>query len=88
MIAKKFKLVTRPGIPIGELPLRYLGIPLSHKKPSHNDCKILLDRFTTKLQQWTNKFLSYGGRLGLIQDVIEGMHSIWCQVFIVELPIV
>lgn len=70
------------NIPLGVLPFKYLGMPLSAKKRTYIQCKPLLERITGKLQGWTNKLLSHGGKMKLVQAVIQGMLAFWAQVFI------
>ncbi|GAA0164614.1 hypothetical protein LIER_20207 [Lithospermum erythrorhizon] len=40
------------NIPIGILPIRYLGVPLTSKKMSRNDYKVLVDKIRERLQGW------------------------------------
>ena len=47
----------------GELPIRYLGVPLSTKKITAAQCKPLLDKMVGWITSWTTKFLSYAGRV-------------------------
>lgn len=47
-----------------------------------------MDKITTKLTSWTSKFLSYDGRLQLLQTVIEGIHLFWDQVFLLPKKLV
>ncbi|KAL3537974.1 hypothetical protein ACH5RR_001340 [Cinchona calisaya] len=51
------------GMELGSLPVRYLGITLLSSKPSIIDCKVLIDKTHAKILSWSNKVLSYGGRL-------------------------
>lgn len=37
------------GIPIGELPFRYLGVPLSHKKLTIAQCMPLIEKITSRI---------------------------------------
>ncbi|GKC82999.1 hypothetical protein Tco_1138716 [Tanacetum coccineum] len=46
-----------------KLPVRYLGVPLLTKDMGVNDCKNLVDRIKTRVNDWKNKSLSYAGRL-------------------------
>lgn len=39
----------RLGIPKGDLPFRYLGLPLSAKKLTLAQCKVVCDKVTSKL---------------------------------------
>ena len=57
------------GFSLGSLPIRYLGIPLISTKLGVADCMELVDRITARIHSWTSKFLSYAGRVQLIQSV-------------------
>lgn len=42
-------------LPMGDLPFRYLGVPLSSKKLNFSQCKILIDKITERAQGWVAK---------------------------------
>jgi len=54
----------------GDLPFRYLGVPLSTKRISLVQCKSLLEKMLGRITSWTTKFLSYAGRAQLIKSVL------------------
>ncbi|GJV92055.1 putative RNA-directed DNA polymerase, eukaryota, reverse transcriptase zinc-binding domain protein [Tanacetum coccineum] len=47
----------------GELPVKYLGVPLISSRLLNRDCKILVEKVANKIGDWKNKSLSYAGRL-------------------------
>ncbi|XP_059664185.1 uncharacterized protein LOC132309953 [Cornus florida] len=49
------------GSEFGNLPIRYLGMPLSSMRHNVNDCRILVERVTVRITCWTARFLSYTG---------------------------
>ncbi|VVB02043.1 unnamed protein product [Arabis nemorensis] len=63
------------------LPVRYLGLPLHSTKLDKDDFQMLYDRISRKLSAWSNKFLSYAGRLQLIKYVIYGHLNFWFTAF-------
>lgn len=67
---------------IGEMPFKYLGIPLSSRKLSIHQCLPLVEKIITRIQCWTTKFLSYSGRVQLIKSVLFEMQTYWAQVFL------
>ena len=69
-------------IPKGQLPFRYLGVPLSSRKLSFHNCKPLLEKVQPRVSNWSHKLLSYAGRLQLIRAVIFGIQAYWCQIFL------
>lgn len=58
------------GMSQGELPFRYLGVPLNSKKLSQPHCQPLIQQVKTRLSSWSVKTLSFSGRLLLIKTVI------------------
>ncbi|GJU29250.1 receptor-like protein kinase 2 [Tanacetum coccineum] len=54
----------------GELPVKYLGVPLISSRLLNKDCKILVDRVKNKIGDWKNKSLSFTGRLQLFLFVV------------------
>ena len=65
----------------GELPVRYLGLPLISKRLSAKECSPLIQAVSHRLQSWKAKLLSYAGRLELIKSVLSAMHLYWMSVF-------
>ncbi|GJU75969.1 RNA-directed DNA polymerase, eukaryota, reverse transcriptase zinc-binding domain protein [Tanacetum coccineum] len=63
---------------VGKLPVRYLGVPLITKQISINDCKPLVNKVKTKINDWKNKSLSYAGSVIYeIDKMLKGF--LWCQ---------
>ena len=69
------------GFKIGLLPVRYLGVPLVTRRLTKNDCAPLVERITAKIKGWAVKFLSFAGRLQLIQSVLFSVYNYWCRNF-------
>ncbi|GJY29596.1 RNA-directed DNA polymerase, eukaryota, reverse transcriptase zinc-binding domain protein [Tanacetum coccineum] len=66
----------------GRLPVKYLGVPLVSSRLVFRDCKELIDRIRSRINDWKNKSLSAAGRLQLIRSVLSSMHVYWASVFI------
>lgn len=75
----------RFGIVVGQLPIRYLGLPLTTKALTKADYEPLIDKVRTRMLSWTNKSLSYAGRLQLIKSVISSIVNFWSQAFILPM---
>lgn len=58
---------------IGKLPVRYLGVPLITKKISVTECKPLVEKVRSRVQDWRNRTLSYAGRLQLFASVLSSL---------------
>ncbi|GJR41735.1 putative RNA-directed DNA polymerase [Tanacetum coccineum] len=67
--------------PKGRLPVKYLGVPLVSSRLIYHDCKELIEKVQSRVDNWKNKFLSTAGRLQLIQSVIGSLHVFWASVF-------
>lgn len=61
----------------GNLPFRNLGIPLSSKKLSNNQCLVLADKIGAKLSHWSSHMLSYASRVQLVNSIIFGSVNYW-----------
>lgn len=70
------------GMPHGQLPVRYLGVPLTSKKLSIQNCEVMIQQVKGRLNSWSAKSLSFAGRLLLIKTVIAGINNFWCSSFI------
>ncbi|GAA0171101.1 hypothetical protein LIER_25216 [Lithospermum erythrorhizon] len=77
--AKAMQLSHVMGISLEKLPIKYLGIPLITKQLRYADCRSLIDGIREKLEVWGNKHLSFAGSLVLINTIIFGKESYWCQ---------
>lgn len=70
------------GFKKGMLPFKHLEVPLSLKKLTVNQCQPLIDRMMQSIQNLSVKFLSYAGRLQLIQRVLLSIQNFWSQIFL------
>jgi hypothetical protein len=69
------------GYKEGEFPFRYLGIPMSPKRLSNKDWRVVEERFQKKLSSWKGKLLSSGGRLVLINSVLSSLPMFMMSIF-------
>jgi len=46
---------------IGQLPVRYLGLPLVTKRLMAEDYDPLLEQIRKRIASWTSRYLSYAG---------------------------
>ncbi|GJT69902.1 RNA-directed DNA polymerase, eukaryota, reverse transcriptase zinc-binding domain protein, partial [Tanacetum coccineum] len=61
------------------LLVSYLGVPLITKQLGVKECKSLIDRVKSKVNNWKNKLLSYAGRLQLVASVLASMQVYWAS---------
>ncbi|XP_058783911.1 uncharacterized protein LOC131658659 [Vicia villosa] len=69
------------GFNVGQLPFRYLGVPLSSKKLSLNYYLPLIDKILSKVHHWSTKLLSYAGRVQLVNAVSFAVANYLLQCF-------
>ncbi|XP_058741823.1 uncharacterized protein LOC131614222 [Vicia villosa] len=79
--AVKSMIMNLSGFREGSLPFRYLGVPLSSKKLNIFHYLGLVDKIVCRIRHWTARFLSYAGRLQLINSVTFSMANYWLMVF-------
>ncbi|XP_074361033.1 uncharacterized protein LOC141701249 [Apium graveolens] len=69
----------RSGFIWGDLPIKFLGIPLVSKRLTAADCVPLINNLCAQILHWTSKFLSQAGRLQLIRLVLFAIQSFWAS---------
>ncbi|KAL9680174.1 hypothetical protein QQ045_018052 [Rhodiola kirilowii] len=70
------------------LPVRYLGLPLTSRSLSRKDCDVLIDKITSRLKCWSNRFLSRAGRRVLVSSVLQAMVFFWARVCILPKTVI
>lgn len=65
----------------GDLPVRYLGLPLLTKQMTVRDYTPLIEKIRARIGSWTARFLSFAGRLQLIGSVIHSLTNFWISAF-------
>lgn len=73
--------ISQFGFQLGSLPIRYLGLPLLHRKLRRSDYSPLIDKIRGRLHHWTVKCLSFTGKFQLITSVIYSLVNFWLSVF-------
>nr|GFC66350.1 RNA-directed DNA polymerase, eukaryota, reverse transcriptase zinc-binding domain protein [Tanacetum cinerariifolium] len=61
------------GCKAGSFPFSYLGLPIGSNMSRIANWQILIDRFKARLSGWKANLLSIGGRLTLINSVLESL---------------
>jgi len=75
------ELVDIIGVSFGLLPIKYLGLPLSHNYLKVKDFIPLVDKIKMKVDGWMAKLVSFAGRVELIKSVLNNYLSLWVQSF-------
>jgi len=69
------------GGKIGELPTTYLGMPLGAKSKSLSIWNSVVEKCERKLVNWKSQYLSSGGRVTLINSVLDAMPTYMMSLF-------
>ncbi|KAM0882550.1 hypothetical protein ACQ4PT_032242 [Festuca glaucescens] len=59
--------------PVVPFPLRYLGLPLTLRKPTAAQLQYLVDKVANKLPSWRASLLDRGGRLELVRATLSAI---------------
>ncbi|XP_074293517.1 uncharacterized protein LOC141620582 [Silene latifolia] len=70
------------GLVQGNLPFRYLGVPIKTTRLTTHDCSPLIDKLLNRIRGVGARKLSYAGRLVLVQSVLKTLHNYWAAMFI------
>ncbi|XP_073313562.1 uncharacterized protein [Primulina huaijiensis] len=76
----RLEILDVTGFALGNLPFRYLGVPLASKKLRALDYIPLVDTISTKISSWPRHSLSYAGKLELIRSVVQGIECFWLSI--------
>lgn len=66
---------------MGSLPITYLGIPISGRRPCKQDWRSLTEKIKGRLASWKSNYLSIGGRLTLLNSVLSAVPTYWMSLF-------
>ncbi|KAL2231095.1 UNVERIFIED_CONTAM: hypothetical protein Sindi_1703900 [Sesamum indicum] len=78
----KDQILAVMGFQEGQLPMRYLGLPLLSSRLTINDCQPLLLKIDARINGWEGISLSYAGRIQIIKSVLSAMSTYWASAFI------
>lgn len=70
------------GMPLGQLPIRYLGVPITSGRLTKLQCSVLVDKITARLTTWASRHLSFAGRAALVNSVLFGIFNYWASIFL------
>ncbi|WMV37015.1 hypothetical protein MTR67_030400 [Solanum verrucosum] len=69
------------GGQVGALPTTYLGMPLGAKSMSKEIWSSVIEKCEKKLARWKGQYLSLGGRVTLINSVLDAMPTYMMSLF-------
>ncbi|XP_074306637.1 uncharacterized protein LOC141641891 [Silene latifolia] len=70
-------ILSTTGYVEGDLPVRYLGLPLFSSRLTQPMFAPLLDKIRAKISHWANSMLTYAGKIELINSVLFGLQHFW-----------
>lgn len=71
----KAQLAAVLGFTQNNLPVNYLGVPLTGRSISSRDCSALITDLQGIFDRWKGKRLSYSGRIQLIEWIFHGKYG-------------
>lgn len=80
-VTEKKSILTNFPFAVGDLLVRCLGLPLMTQVMRKHDYVPLVEKFRSKICSWTCRFLSYAGRLQLINSELLSVVNFWISVF-------
>ncbi|XP_074318616.1 uncharacterized protein LOC141655434 [Silene latifolia] len=73
VLQEDIKRVT--GFCEGQMPFRYLGVPIQARRLTKKECNSLTEKMVGKIRSLGAKKLSYAGRLTLINSVLNTLYN-------------
>ncbi|XP_059292056.1 uncharacterized protein LOC132045475 [Lycium ferocissimum] len=84
----KEQMLQELSLTLGELPFKYLGVPLLTRKLSIQQCLPMVEKMIARINCWSSKLLSYSGRLQLVKSIPFEMQTYWAQIFLLAKKII
>ncbi|KAL0282166.1 UNVERIFIED_CONTAM: hypothetical protein Sradi_7269800 [Sesamum radiatum] len=81
-------LINLMGFREGNLPIKYLGVPLVASRLTIEDCKPLLHKIDSRLAGWSHHSFSMAGRVQILKSVISSLHVYWSSVFLLPKAVI
>lgn len=66
---------------VGLLPVTYLGIPISGRRPRRQNWEGIIRKVRRRLVAWKMKHISLGGCLTLVNSVLSAIPTFWISIF-------
>ncbi|XP_074298290.1 uncharacterized protein LOC141629139 [Silene latifolia] len=84
----KQEILSVSGLKEGELPFRYLGLPIQTTRLQKKDCECLVEKICSKIHGYGARKFSFAGRLTLVQAVLKSLCSYWASLFVLPKGII
>lgn len=86
--AEAQEIATHLGFSLQNSQLSYLGIPMITSRLKKADCYPLIERLTSRMQSWKVKYLSYAGKLVLVNSVLFAIQVYWSRIMILPRQVI
>ncbi|KAF7141321.1 hypothetical protein RHSIM_Rhsim06G0090600 [Rhododendron simsii] len=84
----RFAILGVLGFREGTFPVRYLRVPLLSTKLKSSNCQRIVDSIIAKTKSWTNKDLTYAGRLQLIKNALFSIQTYWSSLSVIPKEVI
>ncbi|XP_074313317.1 uncharacterized protein LOC141648506 [Silene latifolia] len=78
----KDQIIAKSGCVEGQLPFKYLGVPITAGKLGKKECQVLVEEIVERIRMFGARKCSYAGRLILVQSVLTSLYSYWANIFL------
>ncbi|XP_074314554.1 uncharacterized protein LOC141649770 [Silene latifolia] len=72
-------ILSSTGFSEGAFPFRYLGLPLHTSKLTSDMFDTVIIKIQQAMAHWSNYFLSYAGKLQVINSIVFCLENFWCS---------
>ncbi|XP_074300942.1 uncharacterized protein LOC141632281 [Silene latifolia] len=79
----KEQIIRLPGCVEGQIPFKYLGVPVTAGKLGKKDCQVLIKKIIEKIWSIGARKISYASRLIMVQLVLTSMFNYWANIFLI-----
>ncbi|KAL2251999.1 UNVERIFIED_CONTAM: hypothetical protein Sindi_2322200 [Sesamum indicum] len=87
-LERKEQLLSILGFPEGQLPMRYLGLPLISSRLSISDCQPVLSKIDARIAGWEGMLILYADRVQIIKSVLSALSLYWASAFVLPKAII
>ncbi|XP_074289023.1 uncharacterized protein LOC141614167 [Silene latifolia] len=78
----KHEILQVSGFSEGQIPFKYLGMPIQTTRLKKQDCECLVDKICSRIHGYGARKFSYAGRFVIVSSVLTSLHSYWASMFV------
>ncbi|XP_074304886.1 uncharacterized protein LOC141639737 [Silene latifolia] len=76
-------IISISGCVEGQLPFKYLGVPITAGKLGKADCEVLIEKIVERIRSFGARKISYAGRVVLVKSVLTSLFTYWANIFLI-----